>query len=303
MEKQTHSKQRVNYISKYVNWYHRHKKDEHHIFIDNTTLPLSVFVHMEDEIKENLYKPAQLKEKSFSIVSQSFIDKLSPDNINSSKFWKHVIKKFPINAVCGNNQANNINEANRANFFVHNYRGHIYVINQLLKGNQNLKILEIGPGYGCVKNYIFSIASKKQRENYYAIDVNPLFKYNKLFKTNGKDIPTQIPNNLSLVISFNVFQHLSKSQRSSYYRQVYEKLKPGGYFNFDMFTVTPENKDSPNLWGYRNEEDKRYCFLFRQLTEVDPIEETINELKQVGFRDILPSVIKDTNYGQFLCVK
>jgi hypothetical protein len=139
--------------------------------------------------------------------------------------------------------------------------------------------MEIGPGYG---NILEVLVSKGWDKNYYAIDINPLFEHPKVFKCDGRNIPDTIPYPMDVVYSINVFQHLSKKQRTSYYRQIFEILENNGTFVFGMFVETPLNKDW-SCWGVKNDDGRNYCSFFKQLTEIDKIEELYGELEKIGY--------------------
>lgn len=303
METKTHqtknSKEPI--FKKIINKYLRHKTGEHEITIDGKRLNLNVFLTSSVEENQGYYKHVVKDGKSqYTIHSKEFINQLSPDNIDTPKFWKNVVNAFPMHSISGCDECNTVKDIHKIHLQRDTQWQNVAPLHWVLKEFKNPKILEIGPGYGTIKKYYDSIAPKKMRNNYYAIDVNPLFKYNKLFKTNGHSIPNQIPKKLHCVLSLNVFQHLTKKQRSAYYQEAFQRLVPGGYFIFTMFTVTDENVNEP-LWGHRDATGRRYTFFFQQLTEVDYVEETIGELKVIGFHKVLSRV--HSNHGQFICQK
>ena len=252
-------------------------------------------------IDNGLYKSITKGNDNYSIFSKEFIESISPDHINNTEFWKDVVNAFPMHSISGCEECNTVKDIHKIHLRRDIQWQSVTPLHLAIKEFKNPKILEIGPGYGTLKKYYDGIAPKKLRDNYYAIDINPLFHYSKLFKTNGHSIPNQIPKKLHCVISLNVFQHLTKKQRSAYYREAFQRLVPGGYFIFTMFTVTDENKNTPRLWSHRDAAGRRYVFFFRQLTEVDYIEETIGELKVVGFNHVISRT--HSNHGQFICQK
>lgn len=225
------------------------------------------------------------KEENFTIYKQEFIDRFSPDNVDSNEFWELATNNFPLFSIAGGTQKiTTTHEADLATLNFHKLLGSINALADIFvsKDIDKIKILEIGPGYG---NIMLLLDIFGVREGYYAIDVCPLFEHPRLFKTDGKTIPETIPTQLDAVYSVNVFQHLSKNQRSSYYQQIFERLVDGGVFIFGMFVVTEENKDW-DCWGFRDEDGKYYCHFFRQLTKVDHIDELYNELYNIGFKHI-----------------
>jgi hypothetical protein len=230
------------------------------------------------------------------------IENLSPDKIDSRDFWKASTYLFPLFSICGGEKIlKTIQEANDGTFSTACGLGVIKPINDYYVHEPNFKILEIGPGYGGFHSHIKDLCGTD--ENYYGIDVNPLYKYERLFKTTGKTIPNKVPNNLDIVYSMNVFQHLSKTQRKGYYTRIHKKLKKGGVFVFGMFVETEKNKDW-NVWGTKDFNGRNYCYFFRQLTIVDREDELLSELSEIGFEvEKLNPYEGYTHYLTFKCTK
>lgn len=240
---------------------------------------------------------------TFVIYGKEFIDRLSPDNIDNEKFWKVATKNFPLFSIAGGIQKfTTIDEINFAANQMTLQLGSVDHLSKLFaEKGEDVRMLEIGPGYG---NILETLTTKGWDKNYYAIDINPLFEHPRVFKCNGRSIPDTIPNPMDVVYSINVFQHLSKKQRTSYYKQIFEVLKKNGTFVFGMFVETPLNKDWA-CWGVRDENDRKYCTFFKQLTEVDKIEELYAELEKIGYsecKQINPFVDR-TNYLTFEITK
>lgn len=275
--------------------------DDYRFKIDNDIVDSATFILFDQEIKKGLYKSVTTDNNQYALLSKEFIDRLNPDIIGSNIFWKEINDRFPLVSISGK-PAKDKNEVNKNALNMHLDNKNISLIDDMFKAFEYPKFLEIGPGYGSIFNYIKSKYKKKRTSGYYTIDVHPLFKYNKMFKTDGGNIPDQVPNNLDLIFSFNVFQHVGKNQRSNYYRQAHDKLKTGGIFAFDMFTVVKENENIPRLWGYRDEEDNRYAYMLRQLTYCDRAEETVKELLSIGFK-VLVANVSYPNHGKFICQK
>ena len=160
--------------------------------------------------------------------------------------------------------------------------------------------MEIGPGYGI----IYAMLNHRYPDiQYYGIDVNPLFDCPTLYHTDGSYITDKIPNDLDIVYSYNVFQHISKKQRTKYYQQIYSKLKEGGEFHFGNFVMTKENKDW-RVWGVKDEDENYYISFFKQYTLVDQYDELIKELEDIGFKVEDCTCFPDKcHYLNFKCVK
>jgi SAM-dependent methyltransferase len=234
------------------------------------------------------------------VYANEFIERLSPDNIDSCEFWSLATKNFPLFSIAGGLQKfTTKEEVNNATLQMSAYFGALIPIFESLGNNTNPMILEIGVGHGGFHQFLTSSHDK----NYYGIDVCPLYDHPRVYKCDGRNIPNTIPNPMDMVYSMNVFQHLSKRQRSSYYKQIYLILKTGGFFVFGMFVVTEKNKSWP-CWGIRGENDKNYCTFFRQLTEVDSEIEVLCELQDLGFYvEKLSTKEKSENYLTFKCTK
>jgi hypothetical protein len=241
-------------------------------------------------------------EAKYQVYKQDFIDRLSPDKINSCVFWKIATDKFPFFSIAGGIQKiYTIDEVNTCSNNMSNMLGCIDVLNEIFDKNRKAKMLEIGPGHGNIKNLLVNHGLDT---NYHAIDVNPLFEFPRIYQTDGKHIPDTIPNNMDLVYSVNVFQHLSKAQRTSYYKQIFEVLKDGGVFVFGMFVVTEENKNWP-VWGARDENGNIYTHFFRQFTKIDHLDDIMVELSYLGYSKIemINPIADKTHYLTFKVTK
>lgn len=245
--------------------------------------------------------PVQIPQER--IVKKELVDRLSPDNIDSTEFWKEANKSFPLFSICGH-PVKDKDEANKTNNIIAQQCGALKCLqdraNSCLRHYGVMSMLEIGPGFG----NIYEMIKDQDTINYSSIDVYPLFDHPNMYLTDGKTIPEHI-DKLDIVYSINVFQHLSKEQRSSYYSQIYDRLNPGGMFIFSMFVKAPMNEKLP-LWGCKDEDGRCYTMFFRQLTEVDELHELMIELSQVGFstKIITPADHLDKhNVITFSCIK
>jgi hypothetical protein len=213
-------------------------------------------------------------------VLEENIDKLNPDKIDSKFFWEYAVSKFPNFAISQYPECKNDDDVNKANLNAAIWSGFINKIESKIEENENEKILEIGPGYGSLFYYL---TSKYQQTPYYAIDINPLFHYGGLYGCDGKSIPNELGGDFNLIFSFNVFNHLGKEQRSSYYKSVYEKLSNNGNFIFTNYLLTEQNKMFENLWSYKDSKGNYYNTFLSQLTSIDEYEDLADELNDIGF--------------------
>jgi SAM-dependent methyltransferase len=214
-------------------------------------------------------------------VDETLIKRLSPDTIDSREFWREAHKDFSLFSICGH-PVKDRKEANEVNTAIAKRSGAldclVDTINNIISGKRrHASMLEIGPGFG----NIYELVKDEHAVIYTSIDVYPAFDHPRMYQTDGKTIPWHITS-MDIAYSCNVFQHLSKSQRSSYYKQIYNRLNEGGVFIFNMFVRSEENKKLP-LWGVRDESGRYYTQFFRQLTEVDELDELTKELNEIGF--------------------
>lgn len=240
------------------------------------------------------------KQDGITVLSKKFLNQYNPDKINGELFWKTILKVYPYFPIVRDKNLRNKHQLHKESLKIH--RPILdYILPQL---DKNFKMLEIGPGYGSVRNFV---KRKYGLNNYYAIDINPLYKCEKLFKCDGKSIPDNIPNELDLIYSVNVFQHLSLKQRNSYFEQIYKKLKPGGIFIFCMFCCN-ENKNfelekNKKLFAYRDKKDNIYVSFYNQFTLVENSSDVTNKLyKKFNFTAVQNTVL-DLNSNLFTCMK
>jgi len=164
-------------------------------------------------------------------------------------------------------------------------------IKKATKNKKEISLMEIGPGFGCVKEYLDWYF--KEQLDYHAIDVYPMFEYDQLYKCNGKRFPKQVyGKRFDAVYSVNVFQHLSVVQRRSYYREAFRYLKEGGLFTFSVMAIgdncedlvceTPEKKKQ-RLFGISDEDGNYYIQFFSQFTKLQRTRDVMKDVEDVGF--------------------
>lgn len=271
-----------------TNWFKKYKKIKKDEFFLKGEVRADSFL-----VTEKTKNKINNKNLGITIFSEDYINEISPNNIDSCHFWKKATETFPLSSIVyhpGCKDEIELNEISLKN--IHEQIGTLNELEKILINNPSSKILEIGPGYGAITGYI---SVNHELKNYYAIDVNPMFKFKfkRLYKTDGKTIPNKVPNGLDVVYSVNVFQHLSPEQRMSYYKQIKDKLKVGGKFIFSMFVVDLENEyitfKRPNgelgfLFGMRDEKGNCYTNFFSQLTKCDRIEELEEIFSQLNMK-------------------
>lgn len=210
-------------------------------------------------------------------VSQTEIDKLSPDNINSSSFWEYIEKNPELakDAIAfGAKPYSNIDTVNQQNF---NVACSLSIFNYVLmyKDVFNAPILDIGAGYGMLKDFV----KNNTKLDYVGVDVYP--KIDNVLKvgSDGSTLPDNILlSKFLLVVSTNVFQHLSIRQRRHYYEQIKNILVPiHGIFSFS----TVCNVEGLPKIGFKcKENDKHYVCHYGQYTEIQDYSEVVDDLSK-----------------------
>lgn len=294
------------------NLFYNYEKRKKNNFLLKGNIRADAFMTTEKEYKKYIVKRT-IKgsngiEAELTIIDKKFAEKYSPDNVDSCHFWKQAVTVFPFASVSYSPGTRSKKSLNKKSFYGnHERHGSIEPINEVFGKNPKAKMLEIGPGYGCVKEYI---EKKYSLDNYYAIDVNPLFDYKKLYKTDGSTIPKEVPDNLDIVYSVNVFQHLSEKQKLSYYTQIRSLLKPGGKFIFSMFVVAPDTINSvfkdekgeyKRLFGMSDIEGNFYVNFFSQFTVCPRIDDIIKTMSDLEFD--LEIIDKEWNSFTFVATK
>lgn len=203
------------------------------------------------------------------IVSDEDLKILSPDNINCRDFWIVGEELFGTDCVCNTlDGIPNVTEqmqGNRVNLNLAKQSGILNVIDHF--SNYKIKILEIGAGYGSLKNYI----EVKTEFDYSGFDVYPKIA-GVLSTTDAGYIPYDyIVNNCGsfvIVASSNVFQHLSETQRKKYIYDSAELLSDKGYFLFNLMVD----------FGYSG--TRKYMALYGQFCPVPSMLEIQDSLKE-----------------------
>jgi hypothetical protein len=203
---------------------------------------------------------------------ETYKEQLSPNNIDNSKFWEASHDLFGCLPICGsayNPKYNNRELANRLNLssMLHDY-GLLHNVYPFIEDMQN--VLEIGPGYGNLKMYFEKHYSHL---NYHGIDVCPLVE--GVLKTDGKTIPEELKDKkYDLIVSANVFQHLSVEQRRSYYKEVADVISDDGVFVFYMPVECIYGSDKLDRWTVVKE---KKMFEGKELTTQEDIEAVPSE--------------------------
>jgi hypothetical protein len=231
------------------------------------------------------------------------IERLSPDAIDCRDFWRVCEELF------GDDPVFNAAVAPRDGRLPHPVEGRMDENRMNLRlarslgitafldenADKRLKILEIGPGFGSIKNYI----ETHTNHVYTGIDVYPRIP-DVLEATEEGLIPRSFieggHNAYSYVISHNVFQHLSAKQRSRYYRDARVLLHPGALFIFNL--SVDAGKGFALL---RDAQGTAWCDHYGQYTLIPKVSDVHDELR-AGF-DVLYVVQRHDGLFNFVCRK
>ena len=203
------------------------------------------------------------------VISDKAYKRLHPDNINNSYFWKRASELSLSTTFIGTNlDTRDVTILNESSLNGHHRFTKNYIDDKI---TEDSTILEIGPGLGCIKEYI---EKNYNINNYYAIDINKKFEYERLYKCDGKSIPLDMK--FDIIYSHNVFQHLSKKQRLGYFRDIKRVLKDDGEFTFSLFVRTENNK---HLFTFKRTNGTYLSNFYNQFIEIPSVDEILYEVR------------------------
>ncbi len=190
--------------------------------------------------------------------TEEIIERLSPDTIDCRDFWRVCEELFGDDPVCNVAVTPRVGslpyaietriDSNRMNLRLAKSLGVITFLEEFAQ--DRLKTLEIGPGFGSLKNYIESHTA----HIYTGIDVFPRIP-GVLEATAEGFIPEELVERerslLGYVIASNVFQHMSSRQRTRYFHDAHALLREGGLFIFNTLVDSgraPVRDKNGNAW-------------------------------------------------------
>ncbi len=212
-------------------------------------------------------------------ITKNEVEKLSPDNVNSSSFWEYIEKNPEIakDAICfGVKKDDAKEEVNKRNFSLA-CAMNVFCPVLAYKDCTNMPILDIGAGYGMLKEFV----EQYTKLRYIGVDVYPKVEGVLYVGTDGSTLPNTVMflrGQFGLVMSINVFQHLSIKQRRHYYEQISELLHPTcGVFTFSMCCVSSNGTTR----GFKCEETGReYMCHYGQYTELQTHQEVMEDINK-----------------------
>ncbi len=226
-------------------------------------------------------------------ITAEEINKLSPDTIDSGSFWEYIEKHSVFNRDAIAYGVKNTQDPNYVNWLNYRVACSLGIFDYILMFyNVEGNLLDIGAGYGMIKNFI----DTNTKLSYYGVDAYP--KINGIYKVDDCILPDDILKlKYKLIIATNTFQHLSVRQRKEYYRQVAEVLEPNGVFSISNVISNQKHKD----FGFRNKEnDKMYLCHYGQYTELQTFQELMSDISQ--YFNIISETYRNRFEVTFHCV-
>lgn len=236
-------------------------------------------------------------------ITPSLIEKLSPDVVDCRAFWRVCDELFGSDPICNvavdpsvgklPYEINTQIDANRMNLRLAKSVG----ITAFLEENANarLSVLEIGPGYGSLKNFIESHTNHV----YMGVDVVPRIPGVLEATVDGllpRELIEQYRASLSYVVATNVFQHFSARQHTQYVEDAHALLQDGGLFIFNL-TI-----DTGKLPAYMRDQDgSAWAVHYGQYTPIPTASSVYAELARTF--DILYVTQRYDGLFNFICQK
>lgn len=206
--------------------------------------------------------------------TQEDIDLLSPDLIDNNAFWRIAEELFKTDPVanCNGTLPFDIEEANRNNLTIYQQDGFTGMVEgfKQLWSPSRIPLLEIGPGYGAFKEWCARLGGI----DYYATDVYPRIPGVDATHPNGLMTQVTRDRRYAIVLTSNVFQHLSVAQRRAHYRDVKSCLLPGGLF------MVSQMMDDGGLFEHRCKDGHWWCRHYGQLTQIQREHDILADLRQ-----------------------
>lgn len=173
------------------------------------------------------------------------LEKLSPDTIDCRDFWKVCQELFGSDPICNIAIAPEVGrlpypiqttmDANRMNLRLAKSMGIVAFLEE--NAHARLRTLEIGPGFGSLRNFI----ETHTNHIYAGVDAFPRVP-DVLQTTEDGVLPAEFVEAASgtygYVISSNAFQHFSARQRIRYIQDARTLLQDQGLFIFNLLVDT-----------------------------------------------------------------
>lgn len=269
-------------------------------------------IYTEDEIKqcwdtlgfhdEDSFKAYYADRIKHGLKDEKELTLLAPENVNLKLFWQMCDASFS-GSVAGYLSRLESEDERKQDIAYGNYLNYILALqtNMFSTLNQTtcvkhpiIEVLEIGPGFGALNPSL----SRDGVINH-KIDVYP--RIDGCVESDGFTIPESVKeHDIMIVISSNVFQHLSIEQRRSYYREIASLLgtntRKFGYFDFNLQCLGVNDDDR-----FIKHNDKYYITHMGMYTEITTPMQVQKDLLDAGFVVNSQTCRSDGMYG-FSCL-
>ena len=195
---------------------------------------------------------------------------LSPDVVDCRAFWKVCDELFGSDPVCNVTIAPEVGrlpypietvmDVNRMNLRLAKSLGFTAFLEE--NANARLKVLEIGTGYGSLKNFV------ETHTNHVYSGVDAVRRADGVTETTEdgllpREMVEREKGTFSYVVSTNVFQHLSARQRTTYVADARALLHDGGLL---LFNLTVDTGKLPSC--SRDAEGNAWAMHYGQYTPI-----------------------------------
>ncbi len=233
------------------------------------------------------------------------LTRYDPNTIDIKEWWSACRDSFPFLSVHGNPDSSprSVEELKSKIHYDYNKTGTLEIIDLLVLQNIAKSVLEIGPGYGVICEYL----KRYYKLDYWGLDVVRWFEHPQLIIGDGRGLTPELKaNQFDVVLALNVLQHCTPEIRLKYYQDVYEVLKPGGKFLLSLNIYFDEEGDPS--YAIRDEDNKYYTTFLGQYTRIDTFTEFGDAVWESGFRDnVLKQRFNNSNktiaFVTILCTK
>jgi SAM-dependent methyltransferase len=241
--------------------------------------------------------------RSTVLITPERIQALSPDLVDCRAFWRACEELFGFDPVANvaisptvgklPYAVENAMDANRLNLRLAKSLGITAFLDEF--ADERVRTLEIGAGFGSLKNYI----ETNTRHVYTGVDVFP--RVPGVVETTASGfIPDAVMNEgrdrFSYVVSSNVFQHLSARQRARYFDDAFALLHTGGIFLFNLSMDTGQT-----VTTVRDAAGVAWCDHYGQYTLIPKPQDLQRELTKRFF--VLYATQRYDGVFNFVCQK
>ena len=245
---------------------------------EDTVIPTTQLVQADDiVIREEGQSP---------MYKQPGLRRFSPDDIEPVDWWEACHQYFPLLSICGA-EVQDLQGALKVNTRLLEGLGvGQAVVTALLNRCEEPTLLEIGPGYGILYDYLMTYVPWVR---YTGVDVVAWAKDRPAFHGhvvigNGRSIPKEVGTGFEVVASCNTFQHLTPNIRRAYFHDISRVLAPKGIAIITTFIHRPALDHLVNVPSTVDENGRRYVSMLEQRLMIDTEDELLAMIGAAGLR-------------------